>query len=57
MEKKLTYKLSEVADLLSVSYSTIYRMVERGDIKTIKVSTVRRVPLAEVERIAGIKES
>ncbi|QUH20262.1 helix-turn-helix domain-containing protein [Alkaliphilus sp. B6464] len=51
--QKLAYKLKEVAEMLSVSYSTIFRMVERGEIATVKVSTVRRIPLWEVERLVG----
>ncbi|QUH20921.1 helix-turn-helix domain-containing protein [Alkaliphilus sp. B6464] len=52
--QKLAYKLKEVAEMLSVSYSTIFRMVERGEIATVKVSTVRRIPLWEVERLVGL---
>ena len=52
--QKLAYKLKEVAEMLSVSYSTIFRMVERGEISTVKVSTVRRIPLWEVERLVGL---
>lgn len=52
--QKLAYKLSEAAEMLSVSYSTIYRMADRGEIATVKVSNVRRVPITEIERLAGI---
>lgn len=50
---KLAYKLREAAEMLSISYSTIYRMADRGEVATVKISNVRRIPLSEIERLAG----
>jgi len=40
----------EVADALSVSRHTIYRLIERGDIPTVRIGRLRRVRKVDLER-------
>ena len=43
-----------VAALLDISLETVARKLRAGDIKSVKIGRLRRVPLAEVRRlIAG----
>lgn len=35
------YKISEVAELLGVSQRTIYNMIDRGELPTVKFGTTR----------------
>ena len=41
----------QICDLLNISRCTFYRMMERGEIRTVKVGGSRRVPLWELERL------
>jgi excisionase family DNA binding protein len=38
------YTVQEVADRLRVSRKTIYRMVERGEIRAVRLGDVYRIP-------------
>jgi len=40
----------EVADALSVSRHTIYRLIERGEIPTVRIGRLRRVRKVDLER-------
>lgn len=52
---KLAYTIREAGDIISVSRSTFYNLMRKGDIRTIKVG--RRVIIAhsELERFIGHK--
>lgn len=45
------YTIQEVADRCRVSYLTIWRMIQIGDIKTIRLGRAYRIPATEVERL------
>lgn len=45
------YSLKEVADMLGVTYNTVWNLVNTGKIKAVKVGRVLRVEQAEVDRI------
>lgn len=47
MERVLT--VSEVAERLSVHPKTVYNMLERGELRGVKVGRVWRVPSEELE--------
>jgi len=49
MEELLTVK--EVADKLKVNTMTIYRRVWRGELKSIRVGRLIRIPVREMEKI------
>jgi excisionase family DNA binding protein len=40
----------EVADALSVSRHTVYRLIERGEISTVRIGRLRRVRKVDLER-------
>jgi len=40
----------EVADALSVSRHTIYRLIERGNIPTVRIGRLHRVRKVDLER-------
>ena len=50
-EKPLVYKPSEVAKLLRVDGRTIYAMIERGELPSIKAGRVIRIPAIAVESL------
>lgn len=45
------YDLKEVAQMLGVSYLTVYNYVRQGKIKSVRVGRFLRVTQEEVERI------
>jgi excisionase family DNA binding protein len=47
------YLPREVAELLRVSVSTIYRMIEDGRLRAIRVRGGYRIPREAVEEIVG----
>ena len=49
MEKLLT--VQQVAELLALSRSTVYNLMERGDLRYAKIGRSRRIPSAEVDRL------
>ena len=53
-EKQMQNKLltiNEVRQRLAVSRTTIYAMLNSGDLRAIKLGGATRVPVAEVERV------
>ena len=49
--------VSEVADLLGVCRSTMYRAVKDGEIPVIKIGRRYLVPTAHVVHLLGIEET
>lgn len=48
MEKLL--KISEVAERTSLSRTTVYELIGRGEIATVKIGAARRVPERALDR-------
>ena len=48
-EGRLLLTVSEVAARLGLGRSTIYEMVMRGDIPSIKIGRARRIPASALE--------
>ena len=46
---KLAYTVEEAADLLSISRAQLYRLIEFGDLESIKIGKCRRVTYAQLE--------
>jgi excisionase family DNA binding protein len=46
-------RVSEAAGLLSVSRSTLYQLIGRGDLAVIKIGRSVRVPRNAIERLTG----
>jgi excisionase family DNA binding protein len=45
------YSLKEVAEMLGVTYNTVWNLINTDKIKAVKVGRVLRVEQSEVERI------
>ena len=50
---RIAYRVSEVAEALSVSERLVWRMIESGEIRSFKAGRCRRIPLSEVRRLTG----
>ncbi|WP_368076970.1 helix-turn-helix domain-containing protein [Rhodococcus sp. SGAir0479] len=44
---------TDAAQALSVSLSTVKRMVRRGDLKAVSLGNTKRIPVAELERLTS----
>ncbi|MGA9665976.1 MAG: helix-turn-helix domain-containing protein [Candidatus Binatus sp.] len=55
MQKEIRklYSIDSVAQALDISRSHVYTLMKSGDIKTVLVGCHRRIPEAEVQRIAS----
>lgn len=49
MEKLLLYP-AEVAELLSISKSKLYRLLARGELESVQVGRCRRVPAKALQK-------
>lgn len=49
--QRLAFSLAETASALGVCRGLIYAMIERGELKTIRLGRRRLVPLVELERL------
>jgi excisionase family DNA binding protein len=47
--EKLAFTVDEAADLLSLSRAQIYRLIDVGDLGSIKIGKCRRVTYAQLE--------
>ena len=50
MGERLLYRISEAADILGVSRSTLYRLIASGELVAIRVGTAPRIPARVLER-------
>ena len=50
------YSVKESADLLNIHPQTVYKLVNKGDIKSIRVGRAIRIPHKEIQRLNGITE-
>jgi excisionase family DNA binding protein len=46
---KLAYTVEEAAELLSLSRAHVYRLIELGDLQSVKIGKCRRVTCAQLE--------
>lgn len=53
---KLLYTVSEVAELLSISRATVYRMMTAKELDSVPVRGSRRIPREALLRYAGLRE-
>ena len=49
---RLLYKVPEAARLLGLGKTTVYELIRRNKIETVKIGGARRIPLRELERLA-----
>lgn len=50
------YSVPALADLLEVHPKTIRRMIDRGELSTVKVGRAVRIPAAEAARLGYLPE-
>ena len=50
MGERLLYRISEAADILGISRSTLYRLIASGELATIRVGAAPRIPAKVLER-------
>ncbi len=57
-ESPLLYRPEEVADLLGCSRVTVYALLNRSELGSVKIGRLRRIPRESVESyIAGLARS
>jgi excisionase family DNA binding protein len=44
----LLFRISDVMEMLSVSRVTVYRMIQRGDLKSVKIGSATRITAESV---------
>ena len=49
-DQELLLRIDLAAERLSVSRATLYRMIQRGELPTVRIGTAVRVPAAALER-------
>ncbi len=47
---KLAYGMHEAAALISVSYHTLFRLIKKGEIKSVRKTRTHLIPRKELER-------
>lgn len=50
------YSLKEVAEILKIHYVTVFRFVQQGKIKAVKIGGIWRVSEEEIKRIKEGKQ-
>jgi excisionase family DNA binding protein len=53
MNTTRTYSVAEAAQLFGVSRDSIYKAIERGDIKALRFGRRTVIPKAQVDRLLG----
>jgi len=50
MEIKLLLKVEEAAEIFGISRTAMYLLMQRGEIKSVKIGRSRRIPRVELEK-------
>ena len=45
------YTIQEAAELLKLSYQTVYRMIQAGGLRAVRFGTAYRIPASEIARL------
>jgi excisionase family DNA binding protein len=48
---RLAYSVQESADILGLSYSSVFRLLQRGKLRSARILRHHVIPKAELERI------
>jgi excisionase family DNA binding protein len=54
---KRLYTIAEVQNILGVSRATVYNLIERGDLKRVKIGKAARIARSSVEEYLRCLES
>ena len=49
-DQELLLRIDAAADRLSISRATLYRMIQRGEIATIRIGSAVRIPVTALDR-------
>ena len=52
--KKQFYRPDEVAEILSISVDTVYKLIANNQLHAVKIASVWRIPAASIASIASI---
>ncbi len=55
--ERLAFSMTESAAASGLSRSTLYKLIEAGELRTVKRGQRRLVPSAELERLCGVGEA
>jgi excisionase family DNA binding protein len=53
LEREISLTVAEASRVLRVSPNTVYRMVQRGELKCVRLGRRMFIPSKEVERLFG----
>lgn len=51
---RLAYRVPEAAQALGLCRASIYNMITRGEIRTVKIGRSTLIPAAELERVVAL---
>jgi len=54
--KTTVFTPQQIANMLNISLGLVYKEIERGSIRAIKLGRIYRIPLKEKERIVDGRE-
>jgi excisionase family DNA binding protein len=49
-DQELLLRIDVAAERLAISRATLYRMVQRGELQTVRIGSAVRVPVSALER-------
>lgn len=55
-DDRALFTVPEAAAKLAISRATLYRLIDRGELKTVRLGRLRRVPGAELCRIVALAQ-
>jgi len=53
----VAYSCDQLASMVQVRPALIYKMIWRGEIRTVRIGKFLRIPKAEVDRVCGMTQS
>ena len=55
--ERLTFSIAEAATAAGISRATVYRLIDRGELRTVKLGDRRLVPRVELERLCNAERA
>ncbi len=53
---RVLFRITEAAEMLGLSRATVYELVQRREIRTLRVGTARRIPAEAIGEFVRRKE-
>ena len=54
--RRLAHPINETAVLLAVTRRTVYRLLARGELRSVRIGARQRIPAEQLERLMHPKE-